>query len=84
MDRWRAALVVGRDLVTSTVAIWGIVNEERSGAVHWELLVVYTAMLGIPTALNVWAIRTATPPPPERSSTDTGTSRSSSALDSAP
>lgn len=82
MDRWRAALVVVRDLVTSTVAIWGIVNEERSGAVHWELLVVYTAMLGLPTALNVWAIRTATPP--ERPSTDTDTSRLPSVQDSSP
>lgn len=82
VDRWRATLIVARDLITSAVAIWGIVNEERSGDVHWELLVVYTALLGVPTALNVWAIRSALPP--DSSSTDTGTPKSPSALDSSP
>lgn len=74
-SRWRAGLVVARDLITSMLAIWGIINEERSGAVHWELLVVYTALLGVPTALNVWAVRSANQPTP---SADTGRSRSES------
>lgn len=79
VDRWRAVWIIIRDVILSGLAVWGIIHEERSGAVHWELLVVYTTLLGVPTALNVWAIKSN-----QQSSISGGSGKSPSGSDSSP
>lgn len=57
-----------RDLVMFVAGLAGVIHEELSGQTSIPLLVVYTAMLGIPGALGaLWLSRTESGPSPPQS-----------------
>jgi hypothetical protein len=45
-----------KDLGLIALGMWGIWHQEHTGEVRGELLIVYTVILGIPTATNVLAL----------------------------
>jgi len=49
----RTATTVGKDIGLVGLGMWGIWHQEHTGKVELPLLIVYTVILGIPTATNV-------------------------------
>lgn len=47
---------LAKDLGLIALGMWGIWHQEHTGKVQGELLIVYTVILGIPTATNVLAL----------------------------
>ena len=56
-----AIVTVVRDLTCLAVGVFGVIHQELSGRVNPELLVVYTALLGLPGAISVLQLVRGTP-----------------------
>lgn len=49
----QAIVTVIRDVLCLAVGVFGILHQEITGSVQGELLLVYTALLGIPGAIGL-------------------------------
>ena len=71
LDSWesivRTVVTVIKDIGLVALGMWGIWHQERTGHVQGELLIVYTVILGIPTATNglglLYGLRRSSPDP---------------------
>ena len=52
----KTVATLAKDLGLIALGMWGIWHQEHTGEVRGELLIVYTVILGIPTATNVLAL----------------------------
>lgn len=81
-----ALVTIFRDIALTVIGLGGIVHQELVGPVKWQLLVVYTTILGIPGAANIVAVlrssavstATASPPSPSQPPSSSSPSASSS------
>jgi hypothetical protein len=75
----QAALTVVRDILSMGLGTFIIVNEELTGRVHTELLILSTALLGLPSTVaiaNLIRGKPTTPDTPSGSSSSRSRSRS--------
>ncbi len=68
MSRSRLTFKLFRDSVCLLVGVGGIIFQQVTGEVDWQLLLAYLALIGTPGALNVATLlRPSTPEPPSQS-----------------
>lgn len=73
------ALTVVRDVMSLVVGFGGIIFQQATGQVNVALLMVYTAMLGLPGAIGLFQLArgsSTTPPTPTSSSSPPASSSS--------
>ena len=52
----KTVATLAKDVGLIALGMWGIWHQEHTGEVRGELLIVYTVILGIPTATNILAL----------------------------